>query len=89
MIDFLKLCAELAKYFILSHCFADSTSEDHHHQTKEEKEDASHWKEMMLNAIGEREQTEQEKLVCGSMNMFYTFLLKPISSPSSSWTLSR
>ena len=31
---------------------------------KDEDESALHWKEMMLNAIGEREETEQEKQVC-------------------------
>uniref|UniRef100_A0A7M5WTB1 Kinesin motor domain-containing protein n=1 Tax=Clytia hemisphaerica TaxID=252671 RepID=A0A7M5WTB1_9CNID len=41
-----------------------SSSDDHQTTTssKEENEGASHWKEMMLNAINEREQTEQEKL---------------------------
>ena len=51
-------------FFILKNPLDTTPSPSEDHQpSKEEKENASHWKEMILNAINEREQTEQEKLV--------------------------
>ena len=50
------------QYKCFEHTLTEGVREESS-ENKDENETASHWKEMMLNAIGEREETEQEKQV--------------------------